>query len=105
MKRLFVLLFVLALVTLVVTPVRNAEAAPPGCFCGGYEYTPQLWAQGSSCAEAQANLRAAAMAYVDCPNGRCGLELVYTAVCHWDTYTGMYQSDGYIRFRCWYCEE
>jgi len=49
-------------------------------------------------------LKAQAISYVYCENGRCGLEFVLTAGCHWDTYNGAWQEDGYYRWRCWECE-
>ena len=106
MNRLFSLLFALAVVAtaLVLAPARSAEAAPPGCFCGGYYYTPQAWGQGDTCADAEADLRAKSIAYVYCENGRCALSLVITAGCHWDGYSGKFQVDGYYAFRCWECE-
>ena len=104
MKRLVSLLIVLAAVVLAQSPVQLAEAAPPGCFCGPYYYTPQLWGQGASCAEAESNLRAQAISYVYCENGRCALEFVVTAGCHRNTYDNAWQVDGYYRWRCWECE-
>ena len=104
MKRLLILLFAVTVVALAQAPIRPAEAAPPGCFCGGYYYTPQLWGQGNSCSEAETSLWAQAMTYVYCANGRCGLERIVTAGCHWDSFSGKFQVDGYIRWRCWECE-
>lgn len=105
MRRLFSLLCVLAAVAVVVTLPTTAEAAPPGCFCGGYEYTPQDWAQGSTCEEAKANLRAQANPYIDCPDGFCTFPaMILTAGCHWSTYDNAWQVDGYFRYRCWWCE-
>lgn len=108
MRRLFSLLCVLAAVAVVVTLPTTAEAAPPGCVCGGYQYTPQDWAQGSTCDEATTNLRNQAYAYIDCPDsngyGTCARQLILTAGCHWDTYYGAWQVDGYVRYRCWWCE-
>ncbi len=105
MKRLIPLLgMIAAVVTILTLPVVPAEAAPPGCICGGSEYTPQDWAQGSTCAQATTNLRNQAYAYIDCPDGSCGRALILTAGCHWDTYNGAWQVDGYVRYQCWWCE-
>jgi hypothetical protein len=105
MKRLFILLCALAAVTVALATPVSVAAAPPGCTCGGYQYTPQDWAQASSCAQATSNLSAQANAYIECDSGLlCGRSLVLTAGCHWDTYTGMWQVDGYVKYRCWLCE-
>jgi hypothetical protein len=107
MKRLIPLLgLIAAVMTILSLPIAPAEAAPPGCVCGGYQYTPQDWAQGSTCDEATTNLRNQAYAYIDCPDspGTCSRVLVLTSGCHWDTYNGAWQVDGYVRYRCWWCD-
>ena len=106
MKRLLSLLGVLAAVATVLTlpPVRPASAAPPGCFCGSYENTQQSWVQASTCQGARDALRALGYSQVDCPDGHCARGLVLTADCHWDTNTGMWQVDGYVQYRCWWCD-
>jgi hypothetical protein len=109
MKRLFTLLCVLGAATVALSFPPVAEAAPPGCFCGGTQSTSQDWAQAATCDQAKANLWAQAYAQISCPEsngyGRCSLQHVLTADCHWDTYTGKWQVDGYVNYRCWVCLE
>ena len=109
MKRLFTLLCVLGAAAVALSFPPSAAAAPPGCFCSYGDTTPQDWAQGSTCDEATANLRAQAYAQIECPPesngyGTCSRVLVLTAGCHWDTYNGKWQVDGYVRYACWLCE-
>lgn len=100
---LFLFAVLVSALSLVPAP---AAAAPPGCFCGGFEQTPQDWAYGSSCAQAESNLWAQAAPYIVCEDlpATCGRQNVLTAGCHWDAYTGQFQVDGYVKFRCWWCE-
>jgi hypothetical protein len=105
MKRLFILLCALAAVTVALAAPPTAAAAPPGCVCGGYIFTPQDWAQASTCSQATTNLSNQANAYIDCEGTNlCARSLVLTAGCHWDTYSGMWQVDGYVKYRCWICD-
>ena len=106
MKRLLSILGILAcvLTVLALPPARRAEAAPPGCSCGGYENTPQDWVQADTCDQARADLRARGYALIDCPDGYCARGLVLTADCHYDPYAGKWQVDGYVQYRCWWCD-
>jgi hypothetical protein len=109
MKRFLSLLGLLAAVTAaLLLPPTSAEAAPPGCFCAGYQNTPQDWATASTCQQARDNLRAEGYALIDCPEsdgyGHCARGLVLTADCHWDPYAGVWQVDGYVEYRCWVCD-
>lgn len=94
------------LVAALILVPAPAAAAPPGCFCGGWEQTPQDWGYGSSCSEAASNLWAQAEQYIVCVDlpATCGRQNVTTAGCHWDAFTGQFQVDGYVKFRCWWCE-
>ncbi|HWM89089.1 MAG TPA: hypothetical protein VNO33_24730 [Kofleriaceae bacterium] len=107
MKAMISVLFVVAVAAIgfSIDPPPPAKAAPPGCSCGGYENTPQDWAQADSCEQATENLRAQGYAQVDCPDGHCARGLVLTAGCHWDSFSGKWQVDGYVEYRCWWCEE
>jgi hypothetical protein len=107
MKRLISLLFLFAAVTttLALPPTPPAAASSPECACAGWERTPQGWAHGDTCEEAEANLKAQLIGYVNCPGARCSLVFVLTAGCHWDVYSGKWQVDGYYSYRCWWCVE
>lgn len=108
MKRLFTLLCVLGVASVALSVPPIAEAAPPGCTCGYADRTPQDWAQAATCEEATAILRAEAYAQIVCPEesngyGTCSRVLVLTSGCHYDTYTGLQQVDGYVSYKCWAC--
>ncbi len=100
-----VLCCLLVLAAALMLAPAPAAAAPPGCSCGAFEQTPQDYAYGSSCAQAQSNLWAQADPYIVCEDlpYTCGRQNVLTAGCHWDAYTSQWQVDGYVKFKCWWC--
>lgn len=107
MKRTLYLLATLAAVAtvfLALPPVPPAAAAPPGCFCAGYESTAPGTGLAATCEEAKTNLRAQGYAQIQCESGigTCARELVLTSDCYW-TPTAV-AVDGYVRYRCWLCE-
>ena len=105
MARVVSLLSALTVIAAVLVLAPYAGADPPGCFCSGFLYTPQDWAQASTCEGARTLLRDQGYAQMSCPEiyGHCARELVLTADCHFDLFTGMWQVDGYVRYRCWVC--
>jgi hypothetical protein len=106
MRRIVSLLAILAAIAtvfLALPPAAQVAAAPPGCGCGGYEYTPADSATGATCDEATANLRSLLYGYIYCEDGygTCGRVLVITRDCYCDG--GVLRVEGYVQYRCWAC--
>lgn len=105
MNRLRFSIGVLAALALAILAARDLAAPRPAwaiCYCASTTYqTPPNWGAGATCTAAQNSLYSNAWSDINC-NGynSCSETLVITGACWWDSSSGMYKVDGYIRYRC-----
>jgi hypothetical protein len=100
-KSLLRLIFLLAILSFVAMKPEPTDAAG-GYICGPLRNGPQSWGFGSTCEAATISLQQNAEANVSCET-YCSKTLVITAACWWNSTKGMYQVDGYLRYRCEEC--
>ena len=99
MKRVPLLILALTL-CFVAASTKNAEA---GLACSAtYKTTPTFSGYGTSCSQSENSLYNTAAGYINCGDyGTCYEELMITAGCRISGTS--YRTDGYIRYRCYYC--
>jgi hypothetical protein len=84
------------------------------CYCDGTDpserFYTECWGKGATPEEATSNLHGdcAARARDFCitfagANAACQVTSTLTAPAWWNADVGMYQTDGYAYFGCWYC--
>ena len=79
------------------SPVSHALPSGTSCLPGGL--TPQGTGSGSTCEAAQADLYSSLLPYVSCPEGSCGINVVYETECR--PAKNGFVSRGSLYYRCW----